>query len=446
MRKRNLAPGKNLPKPCKGLKPGLERAKCKNFYKFKCDEDLDNKNICRKILEDFSDAEWLPREKEVKIQGDGITVAKFGGCVEIDGSTIITGAPEDGSPRNFGAAYIHVRHGLGWSQQAKLIPSDVDDLDYFGFDVGISGDTAIVGAYLDDKEGTFNAQGSAYFFVRDDSTGIWSEEQKVVAFDAMDADQFGISVAIEGETAVIGALQDDDNGSNSGSVYVYTRLENSTWSLEEKLTDEDGAIRAYLGIDCAISDNTIVVGAFGDDRFTGSASVFVRDGTSWSQQAKLQASNGVRGSFFGREVAISGDIIVVGSPNENLREGSAYVFVRDTSTGIWTQEARLTGSDAESGDQFGSSVAIAGDTIVVGAETDNDDILGGKSGSAYVFVRSGTTWSEKGKVTASDGYADAYFGSSAAISDNEKTVVIGSDTGNFATNIGAAYIYDVDQI
>ncbi len=220
-----------------------------------------------------------------------------------------------------------------FEQTAKLTAADGGGQDFFGISVAISGDTAIVGAFLDDVGANAN-QGSAYIFVRSGTT--WSQQQKLTAADGAAEDVFGVSVAISGETAIVGANEDDvgANG-NQGSAYVFVRS-GTTWSQQQKLTAADGAAEDVFGVCVAISGETAIVGANEDDVGAngnqGSAYIFVRSGTTWSQQQKLTASDGVVEDFFGVSVAISGDTAIVGAflddVGVNASQGSAYVFTQ----------------------------------------------------------------------------------------------------------------------
>jgi nucleoside-specific outer membrane channel protein Tsx len=185
-----------------------------------------------------------------------------------------------------------------------------------------------------------------------------------------------------------------------------------------------------FGWSVAVSGSTAVVGAYFKNHSTGAAYVFVRSGTIWSQQAELTASDGARQDSFGWSVAVSGSSAVVGAYSRNSNEGAAYVFVRSGT--IWSQQAELTASDGASGDFFGYSVAISGSAAVVGAQGKNSF-----TGAAYVFVRSGTIWSQKAKLTASDGASGDSFGHSVAIS--RSTAVAGAYAHN--SSAGAAYAF-----
>ncbi len=200
-------------------------------------------------------------------------------------------------------------------------------------------------------------------------------------------DRFGVSVAVDGDTAVIGAYGNDDAGPESGSAYVFVR-NGTTWSEQAKLTASDAATYDRFGDSVAADGDTAVIGAPLDDDAapeSGSAYVFVRNGTTWNEQAKLTASDAATSDVFGESVAVDGDTAAIGSPLDDdagFDSGSAYVFVRSGTT--WNEQAKLTASDAAAYDVFGKSVAVGGDTAVVGARL-NDD-AGTNSGSAYVYI------------------------------------------------------------
>jgi len=315
---------------------------------------------------------------------DGAAGDEFGWSVAIAGDTIVVGATGDDADngQDSGSVYVFTRTGTTWTQQAKLTASDGAAYDYFGWSVAIAGDTIVVGAYWDDDNGSDS--GSAYVFTR---TGItWNEQSKLTASDGAAYDYFGWSVAIAGDTIVVGASLDNENGIDSGSAYVFTRT-GTTWTEQAKLMASDGDSFDEFGFSVAIAGDTIAVGAiFGDNdngSNSGSASVYMRTGTTWTQQAKLSASDGAASDQFGYSVAIEGDTIVVGgNPVDIGNSGSAYIFTR---TGVtWTQQFQLTVSDATLDNGFGFSVAIDVDAIVVGADNaDNDN--GADSGSAYVY-------------------------------------------------------------
>jgi len=327
------------------------------------------------------------------------------------------------------------------AQQAKLTASDPAESAAFGGSVAISGDTAVVGA---PDEAKTPGPGSAYVFVRSGTS--WSQQQKLTASDGAAGDSFGDTVGISADTVVVGAVGDDTAaGFVAGSAYVFVRS-GTSWSEQAKLTASDAAAFDRFGSAVGISADTVVVGAESDDTApgsdTGSAYVFVRSGTSWSEQQKLTAGDAAAGDNFGFAVGISADSVVVGAPFDDTaagaNAGSAYVFVRSGTS--WSQQAQLTAGDAATLDQFGAAVGISADSVVVGARFD-DTAAGSDAGSAYVFVRSGTSWSEQQKLTAGDAAAGDQFGQAVAISGD--TVVVGASRDDTAagSDAGSAYVF-----
>ncbi|MCZ7549943.1 MAG: DNRLRE domain-containing protein [Anaerolineales bacterium] len=356
--------------------------------------------------------------------------------------------------RDAGAAYPLTIDPLIYLEQ-KVIASDGAVSDDFGYSVALNaaGDTAIVGAYLDDVGANTN-QGSAYVFTR--NGGVWSQQAQLTASDGATYDYFGVSVALNaaGDTAIVGAYG-DDVGANAdqGSAYVFTR-NGGVWSQQAQLTASDGAANDYFGRSVALNarGDTAIVGAdydnVGANFDQGSAYVFARSGGVWSQQAQLTASDGAAGDYFGYSVALNaaGDAAIVGAYRDdvgaNADQGSAYVFTRNG--GVWSQQAQLTASDGAAGDYFGHSAALnaAGDTAIVGADYDNVG-ANADQGSAYVFARSGGVWSQQAQLTASDGAAGDYFGRSVALNAAGDTAIVGADWDDVGANTksGSAYVF-----
>jgi hypothetical protein len=375
---------------------------------------------------------------------DGAAGDSFGYSVAIAGDSALVGAAYDdvGTTTDQGSAYVFTRSGSTWSFQAKLTAGDGAANDYFGSSVAIAGETALVGAVLDDV-GANTDQGSAYVFVR--SGANWTQQAKLTAGDGAVYDEFGCSVAIAGDTALVGADRDDvGTNTDQGSAYVFVRS-GANWTQQAKLTAGDGAAYDNFGCSVAIAGDTALVGARYDDvganTNQGSAYAFVRSGANWTQQAKLTAADGAANDQFGA-VAIAGDTALVGAQwddvGANTDQGSAYVFVRSGAN--WTQQAKLTAADGVANDYFGGTSAIAGDTALVGES--NDDVgATTNQGSAYAFVRSGGTWSQRAKLTANDGAAGDFFGVSVAIAGDTALVgAVGDDVGT-TTNQGSAYVF-----
>jgi len=372
---------------------------------------------------------------------DAVTNNLFGISVAISGDTAVVGATPEHSYSGY--AYVSVRSGTGWIQQAKLIASDTSPGNYFGYSLAISGDTAVVGA-----RGDSLYTGAAYVFVR--SGTIWVQQAKLTASDASSGDLFGCSVSIWGDTVVVGACDEDPAGvPAAGSAYVFVRS-GISWSEQAKVTASDPDNGDYFGFDVALAGDTAVVGAPEKYSGSGSAYVFVRSGASWVQQTKLSSfslngfSVGTK-SYFGYSVAISGDTAVVGAYGNGGNIGAAYVFERGATD--WLQQTKLTASDtAPAADYFGYSVALSGDTAVVGAYGDNLSSGIDDAGSAYLFVRSGTSWSEQAKLTASDAAEEDRFGNAVALEGD--TVVVGAARDNNAggPDAGSAYVFRYSEV
>jgi hypothetical protein len=383
---------------------------------------------------------------EVKIQARYAEGSdNFGLSVAISGNYAIVGArSEDTGGSNAGAAYIFKHDGSSWTQEAKIVASDPEDNDEFGCSVAISGDYAVVGAQYEDTGGS-NA-GAAYIFKRE---GIsWPEQAKIVASDAEARDLFGCSVAISGDYVIVGARSEDTGGSNAGAAYIFKR-EGILWPEQPILRASDAEASDSFGNSVAISGDYAIVGARYEDTGgsnAGAAYIFKYNGTSWVEQVKLMASDAEAYDYFGWSVAISGDYVIVGARSEDTggtNAGAAYIFKR---TGIsWGRAQKIQASDVEYNDTFGISVAISGDYAIVGARL--EDTGGPNAGAAYIFKRTGTSWGRVQKIQASDVEGGDFFGCSVAISEGGyaglgfKLIVgaQGEDTGG--SNAGSAYIY-----
>ncbi|MFQ5424381.1 MAG: thrombospondin type 3 repeat-containing protein [Phycisphaerae bacterium] len=365
---------------------------------------------------------------------------EFGECVALSGDTVVVGSPrDDDAGSDSGSAYVFFRRGTSISQQAKLTDSGAAAGDRFGEAVAVDADTVVVGVRRDDDDG--DSSGSACVFVRSGTN--WTQQARLTAADAAAGDEFGRSIAVEGDIAVVGARRDDDAaGADQGAAYIFTRS-GTVWSQAAKLTAADAAAGDQFGESVAISGDTVVVGArFDGDAGakSGSAYVFVRNGATWTQQAKLTASDAASMDFFGESVALSSDTIVVGASGNDdggSNSGSAYVFVRNGA--VWTQQAKLLPADATANDQFGRSVAIDGGTVLIGARFDDDGAV--NSGSAYVFTHSGTTWTQATEFKAGDAAANDLFGESVAIKGDSLVVGAFHDDDAGASS-GSAYLFE----
>lgn len=345
----------------------------------------------------------------------------FGAALAVSGTTAIVASPRDDvSGTLSGSAYLFdVSTGL---QTAKLVPNDGAPFDSFGFAVSISGNVAIVSAYKDDDSGL--SSGSVSIF--DSTTGL--QTGKLLADDGSAGDFFGFAVGISNAIAVIGTPGDDDLGNSAGSAYVF---DTSTGLQLFKLTASDAAANDLFGNSIAIAGNTIIVGAPGKNSSAGAAYLF--DATTGLQFDKLTPSGPQTGAYFGRAVAVEGNHVVVGAPFASFgvsSVGLAYLF--DTTTG--TQLALLKAGDGATSDRFGESVAISSGQILVGAWAHSS--LGPNSGAAYVFDV--TTGQQTSKLSSTDGKAGDRFGVSVGLS-GERAVLGALAAFGATVNSGSAF-------
>jgi len=331
------------------------------------------------------------RQQSVLLPTDGIFSQQFGVGVAIHGHTVVVGAWRDRVNGLYsGSAYVFARSGLNWHQQAKLLPADGSALDEFGRKVAVDGRTIGIAAGFDDDNGPNS--GSAYVFVR--RGGHWIEDAKLLPIDGQPSDVFGADIALDGDTVIVGAALDDDQGTDSGSVYVFVRF-GSTWIQQAKLLPDDGNENARFGSSVALDGNTVLIGAPDDDdngRQSGSAYVFARTNGVWTQSAKLLPSDGVCGDGFGTSVALSDDVAAIGAPGDDDRQigaGSFYLFVREG--GDWKEQAEVLAPDGDFADEFGTAVAVHGGTIISSSPNNREN--GPNAGAAYVF-RVDRTYSE----------------------------------------------------
>ena len=434
--------------------------------------------------------------------------------------TIVVTA-EDGSTTKTYVVEVTRQTADTFAWEAYIKASNAERADYFSSSISLSGDTLVVGAPGKSIYGTLVLQGApvtefwdnagaVYVFTH--SNGIWTQQAYLRASNAeggngfalIAGDAFGSSVAISGDTLTVGAPWEassasggeaDNSAEGAGAVYVFTRS-SGTWTQQALLKasnaegepETGGDYGDLFGSSVAISGDIIVAGA---PREASSASggeadnsayvagavyVFTRSSGAWTQQAYIKASNAEGGEFFGSSVAISGDTLAVGAPNENSSAsggeadnsaegaGAVYVFTSSTSSGAWTQQAYIKASNAEAYDFFGSSLALSGDTLAVGATGESSSVSGGEidnsileAGAVYVFTQTNGVWIQEAYLKASNAEAPDtsydngrdHFGSSVALSgDNlavgapgEDSSAFGGETDNTASSAGAAYVF-----
>ena len=377
----------------------------------------------------------------------------FGESIALEKQTIIVGSTgddnsvidEEDERGATGAAYIFRERGGRWEPIAKLLPHDALEGDDFGHAVAINGNTVIVGS--PDHSAGGPESGAAYIYTKHSEK--WIKQVKLIDIVSSSEDEFGYSVAITDKTAVVGSRQDDRRGINTGSVYVYVSLTDdkgeTRWDKQSVLTADDAAVGAQFGHSVAVDKDTILVGAHGMDDAgidSGAAYLFVKTSDVWNQQAKISGTGIATGDLFGYSVAINGDLAIVGAHGADREAGAAFIFVRDNAT--WRQQARLEANDSTPGDAFGYSVAVHQQTVIVGAP--KNDVVGTDAGAAYVFVQQGEKWIQQAKLIAADAAIGDQFG--IAVTTEKDTAIIGAwlddvtvpDTGS-APDAGSAYAF-----
>lgn len=426
------------------------------------------------------------------------TGARFGSAIAVSGDTIAVGAPEAGSKTSCGSVYVFTRtaDGTGWREEAIVEPSPLSQGLYFGTSVALSGDTLAVGAPGDSNGGS--SAGAAYIFTR--TAGVWTQRAYLKAAQPRQGDLFGGSIALSGQTVAVGAIGEagsakgvngpvDASLGGAGAVYVFT-ASGDAWSQQAYVKASNPQTSTNFGNAVALDGDTLVVGAIqergastginGDQtdslQRSGAVYVFTRTGSTWSQQAYVKASNTRTGAAFGTSVALANDTLVVGDRLETgkgagvdgdqsdggFHTGAVYVFGRSGST--WSQRTYVKAPNPRNEAEFGRAVAIAGDVVVIGAQGEDGSARGASdapdpaltgvfgAGAAYVLRRSAGTWTHQAYLKAPNSGPSFAFGGAVGVSDG--FLVVGAATENgvasgvngtpgsgTAINSGAAYVY-----
>ena len=384
-------------------------------------------------------AAGLENDADFKIlANDGESQDEFGTAVSISGVLAIVGAPnDDDSGSNAGAAYIFRFNGITWTQEAKLLASDGGASDEFGISVAIRGDVALIGATGDDDYGSDS--GAVYVFSYNGNE--WNQTTKVGAKDLGSLDEFGISIALSDNYAVVGSYLDDEIANNCGAAYVYRT---DTWSEVAKLLplDSDAGSNDHYGMAVSIYDDVIVVGSRwydGNGSNSGAAYVYRGSGNSWKEEVRLEADDAASSDHYGWSVAVDQDKILVGSrydDDNGSASGSAYLYYFDGK--VWDLNEKLTAADGSSSDYYGNAVAISGNMRVMAAPGSDDPT---NSGKIYVDYTSndGDTWLEAWRVIANDAAINDALGTSVAFDGT--TVIAGAPfNDDDGSNSGAAYL------
>ena len=372
---------------------------------------------------------------------DGTTNSYFGSADALNGPIALIGADGDNSFQ--GAAYLFTNSNGLWTQGQKLTASDGLPGDEFGYRVALADATLVVGAFTATVNGN-TSQGAAYVFTKSNIT--WSESQKLTANDGGLFDNFGAAVALDGETLVVAANGATVGGNPAqGAVYVFTES-NGTWTQTQKLTANDGADYDNFGLSVALQGSTILVGsphaAVGNNQVQGAVYVFTQSNGTWTQTQKLAASDGAANDSFGQSVAMTDGTALVGAYNARVNghpgQGAAYVFTN--SNGTWSQTQKLTASDGAANANFGDAVALDSTRALIGADVST---VGNNTsqGKAYLFEESNGNWSQSIMLVASDGATDDFFGAALTLDGPTLLVSTPHPTINGHTYQGAAYFY-----
>lgn len=366
--------------------------------------------------------------------GDG-----FGWAIALSGNSVLIGAPfaDRSGQSDAGAAYVFTEQTEGYSHQATLVASDPGSDDLFGMAVALYADTALVGAPADDTAVGVDS-GSAYVFLR--SSGNWTRDPKLIASDGEATDFFGFSVVLDADTAVIGAFSNSTpSGPDTGSAYVYA-YEGNSWQEQSQLRPSNVQSYDNFSWALALSGDELFASAYNDDTeagiSAGSATVFAFDGSQWMEQAQLTAGNGAAQNQFGSSVVMAGDTALISATD--LYQGMVHVFVRQGNS--WMRQATLRGADAVPFDAFGAALALDGDTALVSAPFQNVGNRVG-SGAVYVFVRSQGIWTQQAKLLASNPGSNDAFGDALALS-GDTALIGGPYMDGVSENQGAVVVFN----
>ena len=363
--------------------------------------------------------------------------ANFGQAVAVDGNTAVVASPGEDSGQ--GAVYVFERTDSGWQRKAKLTALNGVSGDLFGGSVAISGNTVVVGNGTDDNSAGTDA-GTVYLFIK--PANGWedmTESTKLEAGDAAANHTFGASVVIAGTTLVVGA-SGHEGGAYPGAVYIFEGSD-TNWNQSAKLTASDGSNGDLFGFSLDMDGNTVVVGAYGKEQKKGAVYVFEKPGTGWSDATEgkiLTAQTRSAGDQFGYDVAINGGHIIVGADREDTNGsdgGAVYLF----SGTDWSQQQMVTPDDGFADQGFGYAVDLIADTVIVGAVLDDDK--GQHSGSIYIYEPSSGSLVFQQKLVAPDGGEQDRFGSSVAMTDSYIVTGAYRDSVNGQSASGSAYIF-----
>jgi hypothetical protein len=360
---------------------------------------------------------------------------RFGTSVTLARDIALVGAPlDDEQGTDAGAVYVFTRANQQWTQEAKLMASDAGPGDRFGRSIAFNRDLAVVGAPLKN-----DGAGGVYVFER--SNTVWTEKARLVASDGQAGHEFGIAVAVDGDILLVGATFHNHAGDDTGMAYVFTR-EADTFVGQDRLAADDATAESEFGRSIAIEGGLAVIGApgSGENRtMAGSAYLFESNGGRWQQVAKLTADDGEAGNDFGHAVAIDQQTVLVGAFHDSAERpnsGAAYLFVEEGSD--WVQQEKFVVRDAKADDQFGYALALRDNAAIIGAHL--NDHMGDSAGAAFLFIKNRQGWQERARITADDSSDFDKFGNAVALDSN--IVLIGAHLHSSSEiSAGAAYLY-----
>ena len=377
---------------------------------------------------------WADTEIAKITAGDSFRGSRFAQSVSISNDVAVIGASEENDRfSSTGAAYIYRRIRGDWQREARLVLANRGSFDRFGWSVATSGNVVVVGS---------NGSGQQVAVIYQFDGARWIESTTLRPPRA-GVSGFGRNVAVSADVTIVGARYSTTDGvSASGAAFIY-RFDGTTWQQEAELTLDASRGRAQFGLGVAIHDDLAVVGAPASNSIgsQGSVHVYRFDGARWVVEAELTTDDDVTEDHFGTRVAVENNVIVVGSPQDDPSgedSGSAYVFRFDGSS--WSQDVRLNPTDGGAFEYFGSDVAVSDDVVIVGAPGDDDN--GRDSGSVYEFRYDGSNWNQASKLVASDASEIARLGGSVSISADSALIgASGDDENGFIS--GAAYTFDI---
>jgi hypothetical protein len=382
-------------------------------------------------------------KQDIVLAKDGKAEDYFGYSAAIDGNTILVGAykVDINEAEDAGAAYVYVLNDDRWKQQAKLVAKPFFAKDTLGGNVALKGDIAMLGAMRRGDKG--KDSGAVVFFER--HLNKWEQRQIITGPDTQAGDAFGQTIALTDSHLVIGAPRNDALGHDSGAAYIYKRKGN-TWHYHTKITARDGVAGDLFGISVAIDDNTILVGADLHDEKAenaGAVYVYVQKDNQWSQEAKLIASDGAKTDIFGVRVAISGNTALVSARRDDIDgigvdAGSAYIFEREGHT--WKEKIKLVSPDGNADDRFGRGIALSKGTAIISAM--NHDANGVDTGALYVYRKEALDWKYTSKITAEVSSPNERFGWNVGVSNDIAVIATPNHNGK-GDNSGAVYIQNL---